>query len=167
MRPWLTGRPRGIRKERKVRTAPMRYVCCTCCRERAACPGFPCACYNFKKCTKQTTPRQRRADITRHLELYLKGKFASLLLYLKGKFASLLLELYLKGKFASLLLIFYYNKMCRNYIYLIYFDDIFDPLRSWDRPRVSGKANKIFAGGDLVGVCPLPESSKNCSEWLA
>ena len=34
-------------------------------------------------------------------------------------------------------------------------------------PRVSGKANKNFAGGDLVGVCPLPESSKNCSEWLA
>ena len=27
--------------------------------------------------------------------------------------------------------------------------------------------NKNFAGGDLVGVCPLPESSKNCSEWLA
>jgi hypothetical protein len=34
-------------------------------------------------------------------------------------------------------------------------------------PRVSGKANKNFAGGDLVGVCPLPESSKNCSEWLS
>ena len=36
-----------------------------------------------------------------------------------------------------------------------------------DYPRVSGKANKNFAGGDLVGVCPPPESSKNCSEWLA
>ena len=34
-------------------------------------------------------------------------------------------------------------------------------------PRVSGKANKNFAGGDLVGICPLPESPKNRSEWLS
>ena len=35
------------------------------------------------------------------------------------------------------------------------------------RSPVSGKANKKFADGQLVGICPLPESPKTRSEWLS